>query len=1001
MSPLAQAALAGRATYSQDLPLVMNRRGHDEATWFTFSYSPVRDETGRVRGLFCACAETTRGVLAQKRQEFRLELESRLREVADPDQIMALAAEALGRALGVARVGYGEIDAEQVHVNVARDWADGRLGSVAGRHRMDDFGPPIIAELKAGRTMFVDDVEADDRVGASRAAFAAIGTRSVLAVPLIKAGRFTAMLFLHHPRPRRWTADEAELALEVAERTWAAAERARANAALAASEARLRLGMSAARMVVWAYDLTTGEITRSEGADELFGPGADVETFASRIVEEDRAADRARLESALSADDGRFESEFRYRHPDGRLLWLFNQGHVVRDPSTGAQRLHGVCLDVTARKEAELALRELNDTLERRVDEALAERKLMADVVEGTDAFVQVVDLNFRWLAINPAAADEFERIFGVRPRAGESMLELLADQPEHQKDVRDIWARALAGEAFSAQGEFGDPARDRRCYEMNYRPLRDRDGRLIGAYQFVYDVTERVREQKRLAEAEAARREADALHRAYFESSPEALFIIAVEPDGGFLVERLNPAHEAGVGFRLEEVQGRRIDEFLPPELAEPVLARYREVVETGGIVQYREAFDLNGERQHWDTSLVPMRDPGGRIIRLIGSSRNVTAQVLAEEALRQSQKMEAMGQLTGGVAHDFNNLLTPIVGALDMLQRRGLGGEREQRLISGAAQSAERAKTLVQRLLAFARRQPLQPIAVDVSELILGMADLITSTTGPQIRVVVEAPRDLPPAKADPNQLEMAVLNLAVNARDAMPDGGVLRISAEAVTVGRQHRTALKPGRYLMVSVADTGIGMDPATLARAVEPFFSTKGVGKGTGLGLSMVHGLASQLGGVVQIHSTPGVGTNVELWLPQGEGRPSADAEPDGKSLSTPSGQGTVLLVDDEDLVRLSTADMLIELGFAVVEASSAEEALRLLGRGLAPDILVTDHLMPGLTGTELARAAQSSRPDLKVLIVSGYAEATGIPPDLARLSKPFRGADLAAALAGA
>jgi CheY-like chemotaxis protein len=356
----------------------------------------------------------------------------------------------------------------------------------------------------------------------------------------------------------------------------------------------------------------------------------------------------------------------------------------------------------------------------------------------------------------------------------------------------------------------------------------------------------------------------------------------------------------------------------------------------------------------------------------------------------------MEAMGQLTGGVAHDFNNLLTPIVGALDMLQRNGVGGEREQRLISGAAQSADKAKTLVQRLLAFARRQPLQASAIDAGKLTCGMAELIASTTGPQIKVVVDAPSGLPPARADANQLEMAILNLAVNARDAMPDGGTLRISVEAATIGRQHRSKLQPGRYLHLSVADTGVGMDEATLARAVEPFFSTKGVGKGTGLGLSMAHGLASQLGGALTIQSSPGMGTNVELWLPQAETAPPARAATD--SLAPATGKGTVLLVDDEDLVRLSTADMLIELGYSIVEASSAEEALRLLARGITPDIVVTDHLMPGMSGTDLAQLLRGERPSIKVLIVSGYAETDGITPKLPRLTKPFRSAELATAL---
>jgi CheY-like chemotaxis protein len=255
------------------------------------------------------------------------------------------------------------------------------------------------------------------------------------------------------------------------------------------------------------------------------------------------------------------------------------------------------------------------------------------------------------------------------------------------------------------------------------------------------------------------------------------------------------------------------------------------------------------------------------------------------------------------------------------------------------------------------------------------------------------------LPPARADPNQLEMAVLNLAVNARDAMPDGGTLRISVDVATVGRQHRSGLAPGRYLHLSVADTGVGMDAETLARAVEPFFSTKGVGKGTGLGLSMVHGLASQLGGAVTIRSSPGTGTNVELWLPQGERTPEPAANATEGDDAPAVGRGTVLLVDDEDLIRLSTADMLIELGYQVVEAGSAEEALKLLNRGLRPDLVLTDHLMPGMSGTELARTLRHDRPSIKVLVVSGYAETDGIAPDLPRLTKPFRSAELAASLA--
>jgi PAS domain S-box-containing protein len=412
---------------------------------------------------------------------------------------------------------------------------------------------------------------------------------------------------------------------------------------------------------------------------------------------------------------------------------------------------------------------------------------------------------------------------------------------------------------------------------------------------------------------------------------------------------------------------------------------------------------------------------DADGRCVRVAGTALEITARRAAQDALRdlnatlearveaavrereeaqaalrQSQKMEAMGQLTGGVAHDFNNLLTPIVGSLDLLQRKGLGGEREQRLIAAAAQSAERARTLVQRLLAFARRQPLQPVPVDIATLVEGMGELVSSTIGPQIKVVVDAPAGLPPAKADPSQLEMAILNLAVNARDAMPDGGTLRISVTTETIRATHHAGLRTGHYLCLSVADTGLGMDTDTLTRAIEPFFSTKGVGKGTGLGLSMVHGLASQLGGALTIQSRPGLGTNVKLWLPQSALAASGDRA--ARPISLPTAFGTALLVDDEDLVRMSTAAMLSDLGYDIVEAVSAEDALRIVDEGRHFDLLVTDHLMPGMSGTDLIGHLRRKRPGTPALLVSGYADIDELDASLPRLAKPFRKDELAAFL---
>lgn len=368
----------------------------------------------------------------------------------------------------------------------------------------------------------------------------------------------------------------------------------------------------------------------------------------------------------------------------------------------------------------------------------------------------------------------------------------------------------------------------------------------------------------------------------------------------------------------------------------------------------------------------------------------------VQTQDALRQSQKLEAMGQLTGGVAHDFNNLLTPIIGSLDLLHRRQVGGEREQRLISGALDSADRARTLVQRLLAFARRQPLKPEPVDLAALVQGMAELIGTTLGPQVQVRLDLAVDLPSALADAHQVEMALLNLAVNARDAMPVGGEFLMSAHLAEQKKKQADGVKPGRYVVVKVADTGTGMDAETRRRAIEPFFSTKGVGRGTGLGLSMAHGLALQLGGALKIESEPGRGTSVALWLPVSE--QSAVVS----SVTAPAAgdfSGVALLVDDEDIVRASTADMLADLGFKVLEARSGTEAIDQLRLAGHVDIIVTDHIMPNMTGVELAQEVALINPTLPVLIVSGYSDAVGLAAGLPRLGKPFRQADLAAALA--
>ncbi len=486
-------------------------------------------------------------------------------------------------------------------------------------------------------------------------------------------------------------------------------------------------------------------------------------------------------------------------------------------------------------------------------------------------------------------------------------------------------------------------------------------------------------------------------------------------------------PAWAALTGQRQEEYQGHGWTRALDPQDIEPTLTAWKSAVAEQRVFQCEHRLRVaNGQWRIFSVRAIPTFDRDGAIVEWVGVHTDVTEQRATEQSLREltatlekrvreetaarqealaklheAQKLETIGQLTGGVAHDFNNLLMPITMALDLLQQRYADTDaRAARLIDGALQSAERAKTLVQRLLGFARRQSLQTQAVDMVALLDGMHDLIKSSIGATIELHTSSLPDLPTALADPNQLELALLNLCVNARDAMPAGGVLTIVTDVVAPDAT--LAKLPARdYVRVSVIDTGTGMDRETLERAVEPFFSTKETGRGTGLGLSMVHGLAAQLGGHFAISSTPGEGTRVELWLPTATAatatlsRRDTHADPRHAAIRALD----ILLVDDEQLVRDSLATMLRELGHRVVEAGGAAEALDKVRSGLPLDVVVTDYKMPRMDGAELARRLHGWRPRLPVLLITGYSGASDDTVGLTRLAKPFRQSEIAKALA--
>ncbi|HET7125027.1 MAG TPA: ATP-binding protein [Bradyrhizobium sp.] len=364
----------------------------------------------------------------------------------------------------------------------------------------------------------------------------------------------------------------------------------------------------------------------------------------------------------------------------------------------------------------------------------------------------------------------------------------------------------------------------------------------------------------------------------------------------------------------------------------------------------------------------------------------KEVAAREKAQEQLRQAQKMETIGQLTGGVAHDFNNLLMAVMGNLDLLRKRLPDDPRLRRLIDGAMQGAERGATLTQRLLAFARQQDLKAVPVDLRALLQGMIDLLQRSLGPRVALRLDIPEGLPPARVDANQLELAVLNLAINARDAMPDGGSIDIRLAEYQV--RSDPALNVGRYLKLSVIDTGTGMPPEILKRAIEPFFSSKPLGKGTGLGLSMVHGIAVQLGGALQLSSTVGKGTTATLLLPVANAEPETESPANAAQKAHRS--AVILFVDDDPLIAMSTTEMLEDLGHRVIGASSALHALDILRSEQQIDLMVTDHVMPGMTGVELAAASRKVRPSLPILLATGYAELPeGAQHDLPRLAKPY------------
>ena len=852
IEPLVDQVFAGEPVHMDDIALVLERNGRAAEAHFAFSYTPVRDELGRVAGMFCTCTETTAQVLAARRQAFRLTLEERLRDLAAPRAIMEAAVEALGPHLGANRVGYGKVLDDGVTVCFETNYVDG-VAPLLGAFPLDGFGSASIARHRRGETVVADDVATD--VTYDPATWRTIEARSFASVPLVREDRLRATLYVNFAQPHHWSPDEVALIEDVAARTWDAVDRARAEA----------------------------------------------------------------------------------------------------------------------------DLRHLNETLEQRVTERTAERDRLW---RNSQDLLVVIDLKGVFQEVSPAAT----KILGWAPEEmiGHDVFEFI--HPDDHPSTDGALSHATREELPIYLNRYRHKAGGYRWMSWVAAP----EGELI------YATGRHVTAEKEAADALAG---IQARLRTLFETSYQLQAYLGVD---GTLIDA-NAASLAVIEARREDVIGKPFWDTpwftgtpgMPEMMREGVEAALR-----GTSFRQEVTVDLPSGARTFDFSIRPIRDGMGAIIGIVPEAMDLTDRRRTEEALRQAQKMEAVGQLTGGIAHDFNNLLTGISGSLELLQSRMAQGRLTDldKYINAAQGASKRAAALTHRLLAFSRRQTLDPKPTNINALVAGMEEMIRRTVGPAITIEVVGAAGLWPALVDPHQLENALLNLCINARDAMPDGG--RITIETANKWLDARTGrerdLEPGQYLSLCVTDTGTGMTPDVITRAFDPFFTTKPIGQGTGLGLSMIHGFVRQSGGQVRVYSEVGQGTTMCLYLPRHYGEAEWTDVLAGLSEAPRAEQGmTVLVVDDEPTVRMLVTEVLQELGYTAIEAADGPSGLKVLQSNVRIDLLVTDVGLPGgMNGRQVADAGRTVRPGLRVLFITGYAENAVVgnghlEPGMAVLTKPF------------
>jgi PAS domain S-box-containing protein len=737
-------------------------------------------------------------------------------------------------------------------------------------------------------------------------------------------------------------------------------------------------------------DLSTGHRRRkSPEYLKIHGlPPEDVyesrEDWLRRVHPDDRVVAEGQFIDAVRGSDREYAVRYRIIRPnDGETRWISARSVIERDADGKAVRLFGAHIDITDQVEAERSIRQREEEF-RTLAEALPHH-----------VWTATPDGSLNWF--NPRVYDYTGAQSGQLN--GNNWGKVV--HPEDVSRAVTAWTHAVAtGQPYEIEFRLHGADGSYRWFLARAVPARDEDGRITRWIGTNTDVHDQKRIAGKLAELNATlaeRVEEKTRERDRIWDVSQDLLLVT-DHDG--IWHSINPAWTRTLGWSEAQLLERTAEWIEHPDDIVKTRVEIRRLARGKATVRFENRLRHQDGSYRWlSWTAVPDQNLIYAVARDVTAEKAASERLrAAEEALRQSQKMEAVGQLTGGIAHDFNNLLTGIVGSLDLMQTRLNQGrtDRAGRYIEAAMASANRAAALTHRLLAFARRQPLVPKPVDANQLILSLEDLLRRTIGEAIDLEIAPSERLWQTLCDPNQLESALLNLAINARDAMAGGGKLAIATTNTTVGAADAdsSAMQPGDYICITVADTGTGMTAEVAARAFDPFFTTKPIGQGTGLGLSMIYGFARQSNGHITLETMPGRGTSIRLCLPRHEGVPEAD------QTSSPNRDGiaatgeTVLVVEDEPVVRGVIIEMLHDQGYQTREAADGAAGLQILQLNKPVDLLLTDIGLPGMNGRQLADQARELRPDLKVLFMTGYAEnaanAEGfLQPGMDMITKPF------------